>query len=46
MAKAKERILTAGRETQSINYKGTPISIPADFSKETLQARTEWQDIF
>uniref|UniRef100_A0A5G2QIY2 L1 transposable element RRM domain-containing protein n=1 Tax=Sus scrofa TaxID=9823 RepID=A0A5G2QIY2_PIG len=46
MAKVKERILKAAREKQSINYKGTPIRLSADFSTETLQARTEWQDIF
>ena len=42
----KERILKAARERQSINYKGTPIRLSADFSTETLQARREWQDIF
>ena len=42
----KERILKAAREKQSVNYKGTPIRLPADFSTETLQARREWQDIF
>ena len=46
MAKVKEKILKAGREKQSINYKGTPIRLSADFSTETLQARREWQDIF
>uniref|UniRef100_A0A8D0TTD4 L1 transposable element RRM domain-containing protein n=1 Tax=Sus scrofa TaxID=9823 RepID=A0A8D0TTD4_PIG len=46
MAKVKERILKAAREKQSINYKGTPIRLSADFSTETLQARREWQDIF
>ena len=44
--KDKERILKAAREKQSINYKGTPIRLLADFSTETLQARKEWQDIF
>ena len=44
--KVKERILKAARETQSINYKGTPIRLSADFSTETLQARREWEDIF
>ena len=43
--KDKERILKAAREKQSINYKGTPIKLSADFSTETLQARREWQDI-
>ena len=46
MAKVKERILKAARETKSINYKGIPIRPSADFSTETLQARREWQDIF
>ena len=42
----KQRILKAAREKQSINYKGTPIRLSADFSTETLQARREWQEIF
>ena len=42
----KERILKAAREKESVNYKGTPIRLLADLSKETLQARMEWQDIF
>ena len=46
MAKVKERILKAAREKQSINYKGTPIRLSADFSAETLPPRREWQDIF
>ena len=43
--KDKERILKVAREKQSVNYKGTPIRLSADFSTETLQARREWQDI-
>jgi len=43
--KDKERILKAAREKQSVNYKGTPIGLLADFSTETLQARREWQEI-
>lgn len=27
-------------------YKETPIRLSADLSAKTLQARTEWQDIF
>uniref|UniRef100_A0A8D1CW06 L1 transposable element RRM domain-containing protein n=1 Tax=Sus scrofa TaxID=9823 RepID=A0A8D1CW06_PIG len=42
----KERILKAAREKQSVNYKGTPIRLAADFSTENLQARREWQEIF
>ena len=30
----KERILQAAREKQSVNYKGTPIRLSADFSTE------------
>ena len=30
--KVKKRILKAAREKQSINYKGTPIRLSADFS--------------
>ena len=44
--KDKERILKAAREKQSINYKGSPIRLLADFSTESLQPRREWQDIF
>ena len=46
MAKVQERILKAAREKQRVNYKGTPIRLSADFSTETMQARTEWQNIF
>ena len=44
--KDKERILKAAKEKQRITYKGVPIKLSADFSKETLQARREWQEIF
>ena len=37
--KDKERILKAAREKQLVTYRGVPIRIPADFSKETLQDR-------
>ena len=40
--KDKERILKAAREKHGVFYKGVPISLPADFSKETLQARRDW----
>nr|KAF6480688.1 hypothetical protein HJG59_010554 [Molossus molossus] len=42
----KERILKAAREKQIITYKGVPIRLSTDFSKEILQARREWQEIF
>ena len=40
--KDKVKILKAAREKK--NYKGTPISLSADFSAEILQARREWHD--
>ena len=43
--KFKEKILKAAREKQQITYKGIPISLTADLSAETLQARRGWQDI-
>ena len=36
--KDKERILKAAREKKTVTYKGVPIRLSADFSKETLQA--------
>ena len=44
--KDKERILKAAREKQKVTYKGVPIRLTADFSKETLQARRDWQEVF
>ena len=38
-SKDKERILKAAREKEIVTYKGVPIRLLADFSKETLQAR-------
>ena len=43
--KHKKEILKAAWEKQHIIHKGIPIRITADLSKETLQARREWQDI-
>ena len=37
--KEKKRILEAAREKDTVTYKGVPIRLSADFSKETLQAR-------
>ena len=44
--KNKDRIIKAAREKQLVTYKGVPIRLSADFSKETLQARRNWQEIF
>ena len=37
--KDKERILKAAREKQRVTYRGVPIKLSADFSKETLEVR-------
>ena len=37
--KEKERILKVAREKETVTYKGVPIRLSADFSKETFQAR-------
>ena len=34
--KDKERILKAAREKETVTYKGVPVRLSADFSKETL----------
>ena len=44
--KQKERILEAAREKNTVTYKGVPIRLTADFSKQTLQARGGWQEVF
>ena len=44
--KDKERILKAAREKDTYTYKGVPIKLTADFSKETLQARRGWKEVF
>ena len=44
--KDKERTLKAARENQLVTYRGVLIRLSADFSKETLQARRDWQEIF
>ena len=44
--KDKVRILKAAREKETVTYKGVLIILSADFSKETLQARRGWKEIF
>ena len=44
--KQKERILEAAREKDTVTYKGVPIRLSADLSKETFQARRDWQEVF
>ena len=43
--KDKERIWKAAREKNTVTYKWVPISLSADFSKETLQARRGWKEV-
>ena len=44
--KDKERILKAARGKERVTYKGVPIRLSADFSKETMQARRGWKKVF
>ena len=34
------------REKETVTYKEVPIRLSADFSKETLQARRGWKEVF
>ena len=44
--KQKERILEAVREKDTVTYKGVPIRLSADFSKDSLQSRRGWKEVF
>ena len=44
--KDKEKILKEARGKERVTYKGVPIRPLADFSKETLQARRGWKEVF
>ena len=44
--KEKEWILKAAREKETVTYKGVPIRLSTDFSKEPLQARRGWKEVF
>ena len=44
--KDKERILKAARGKETVAYKGVPTRLSSDFSKETLQARRGWKEVF
>ena len=43
--KNKEKMLKAAREKETVTYKGVPIRLSADCSKETLQARRGWKEV-
>ena len=45
-SKDKERILKAAREKETVTNKEVPVRLSADFSKETLQARRGWKEVF
>ena len=42
----QERVLEAAREKHTATYKGVSIRLSADFSKENLQARKGWKEVF
>ena len=44
--KDKERILKAAREKETVTFKEVPIRLAADFSKDTLQVRRGWKEVF
>ena len=44
--KNKERISKAARGKETVTYKGVPMKLSAGFSKETLQARRGWKEVF
>ena len=41
----EERILNIAREKETVTYKGVPMRLSADFSKETLQGRRGWKEV-
>ena len=40
------RNLKTARKKETVTYNGIPIRLSADFSKETLQARRDWKEVF
>ena len=44
--KDKEKILKEARGKERVTYKGVPIRLSADFSKEPLQERGGWKEVF
>ena len=44
--KDKEIFLKVASEKQLVTYGGVPIRLSVDFSKETLQPRRDWQEVF
>ena len=44
--KQRERILEAAQDKDTVTNKRVPIRLSDDFSKETLQARRSWKEVF
>ena len=44
--KDKEIIIKAAKGKERVTYKGVAMRLSADFSKETLQARRGWKEVF
>ena len=44
--KDKEKNLKSSKRKAVVTFRGGPIRLSADFSKETWQARRDWQEIF
>ena len=44
--KDKEKVFKAAKEKDTVTYKGVPVRLSADFSKETLQVRRGWKEVF
>ena len=44
--KYKEKIRKEARGKERIIYKGVPIRLSADFTKETLHERRDWKEVF
>ena len=44
--KDKDRTLKEARGKERVTYKGVLMRLSADFSKETLQARRGWKEVF
>ena len=42
----EERILKVAREKETVTYKGVPIRLSADFSKQSLQVQRGWKEVF
>ena len=45
-SKDKERLFKAASGKETVTYQGVPIGLSDDFSKETLQERRSWKEVF